>query len=515
MTGLVVDLYAGPGGWDEGLRDAGITGVVGFEWDKHACATAQAAGHQRVRADVARLATARIVAKMWGLVGSPPCTKFSTAGNGMGRRFLALLADGIRAMFCGEDRRQQIRDDVYPACLDEQLAKNEGRPRSKRWTRERMEQAARDEAYSIVLVLEPARFAADAFAAGGPLTWVLLEQVPEVLPLWQVYKRCLIDAGFSAWAGVLNSADYGVPQTRERAVLMARRGRPVHPPAATHAKEPKGADLFGGELLPWMSMAEALGWGMTARPSMTVTGGGAATGGAEPFGNAARQGMVREADEGRWLLHTNRGQLPDGTRQVVDPAAGPAPTLTGKSGGQWQFVGDARENATGRDLDEPAPTVFSSRPGNLRWALRNGTNACTRDADEPAGTLFFGQRLNNVSWVVRTSFGTPAESGGTHELDPHQRPAHVVTSKTKYWTVSRPATTVAGDPRIAPPGRGDRAGGERQHEQSVRVTVQEAAVLQSFPADYPWRGTKTAQFLQVGNAVPPRMAEAIVRAVTA
>jgi site-specific DNA-cytosine methylase len=46
-----------------------------------------------------------------------------------------------------------------------------------------------------------------------------------------------------------------------------------------------------------------------------------------------------------------------------------------------------------------------------------------------------------------------------------------------------------------------------------RLTVEECAILQAFPADYPWRGTKTAQYRQVGNAVCPPVAEALVRAV--
>jgi DNA (cytosine-5)-methyltransferase 1 len=44
-----------------------------------------------------------------------------------------------------------------------------------------------------------------------------------------------------------------------------------------------------------------------------------------------------------------------------------------------------------------------------------------------------------------------------------------------------------------------------------RLTVTEAALLQTFPADFRFEGRPSSRYAQIGNAVPPLLAEAVAR----
>lgn len=330
------DLFAGAGGWDLAAAQLGIH-ARGVENMKEARATRDAAGLTTIHDDVWTFKPDGLAE---GLIASPPCQTFSAAGKGSGRKALDDVLRGIR--------------DGYVQSLDHLrfLGEEVGDQRT-------------------ALVLTPLHF-----ALTGGYEWLAWEQVPAVLPVWEACAERLRSAGWNVWTGLLQAEMYGVPQTRKRAFLLATHTRPgardVTPPKPTHSRyytrDPKRLDPG---VKPWVSMADALGWGLLERPSPTVTGGGTETGGAEPIA------------------------------KIVE-----------------------------------------------RWTTR-------------------------PDWCYR-------------------RPSTTIVGSFKPEIVAAPGYRVKVSRQNAP--------------DSVRVTVQEAGVLQSFPADYPWQGAKGKQFLQCGNAVPPGLA---------
>jgi DNA (cytosine-5)-methyltransferase 1 len=235
----IVDLFAGAGGWEEGLRGLGHR-ALGIELDALACATAREAGHERLEADIAGLDPAGF-APLWGLIGSPPCQAYSIAGKKLGRADESEVIACARELSDGEDTRAAR----CASCQDERS----------------------------LLTVEPLRWALTL----GP-RWIALEQVPAVLGLWELFAELLAAHGYHCEAGLLSAERYGVPQVRKRAFLIASLDGEVTLPEPTHRSfHPRRHKVPADEVdLPsWVSMAEALGWGSepaTLRSNHTSSG---------------------------------------------------------------------------------------------------------------------------------------------------------------------------------------------------------------------------------------------------
>jgi DNA (cytosine-5)-methyltransferase 1 len=389
---LILDLFAGAGGWEEGLRDLGHR-ALGVEQDRTASETATAAGHERLIADVAAL-DPQDFAPLWGLIASPPCQAYSVAGHKLGRR------DKRHVIACAHDLAagRDTRASRLRACEDDRS----------------------------LLTVEPLRFA----LALRP-SWVALEQVPPVAELWSIFAELLGEHGYSSAVGVLSAERYGVPQVRKRAFLIASIEGEVKLPEPTHRSfNSRRHRTPEDELhLPqWVSMAEALGWDEPA--------------------------VLRSN-------HTNSGRHPGGAPRSLDR---PAFTLMSSSRA-WKI--------------EPAPSRGGGPSRRAKRGPERSPEACRRHSE---------RRANRRA----------------RDLQCEDAPA---------WAHRRPSTTLVGDPRVLGPGSWPRNGAPfaRVRGKPVRVTVEQATVLQGFRHDYPWQGSRAERFTQIGNAVCPPVAVCVLR----
>lgn len=177
----VLEGFGGPGGFSTGARIIGLPTGVGIEVNADACATAEAAGHRRLRADIRTLDPGDF-AGVKGWVSGPPCPTYSDAGRRSG------VAD-YRIVLAAAEHDDH---DAYARVTDERSA----------------------------LVLETLRF---AMAVPG-LEWVIAEQVPAVGAIWEEFAAELaIDYWSACDVITLRADDYGLPTSRKRVFLIAHR----------------------------------------------------------------------------------------------------------------------------------------------------------------------------------------------------------------------------------------------------------------------------------------------------
>jgi DNA (cytosine-5)-methyltransferase 1 len=359
----VLDLFAGSG-WGVACQRLGLE-EFGVEIMPEAVETRAANGMVTIYNDVWDGLIGDVPTPEYEiLIASPPCQTFSVAGHGTGRDAL----------------------DQVLAAIDSGAYKDA----------RKLHELGENTDMRTALVLTPL-----AHVWRDRPTYVLLEQVPPVLPVWQACVSELDKLGYSAWAGNLYAEQYGVPQTRKRAVLIARRdGVHAQPPEPTHSKyhraNPEMVDIG---VQRWVSMSDALG-----------------------------------------------------------------------IQGDYEFISNNKfANSARRHIDHPAPTITAGHDSGNRvivgWGFKN----------RPAIT---------VSNAVGR--GLQGGSGGRQTI----------------------ATAIKDGSFIPSPHATDDS-----YAESTRITVSEAAVLQSYPSDFKWGGSKTKQFLQIGNAVPPLLAEALLKEV--
>ena len=198
---VAVDLFCGAGGLTVGLKKAGFKVVAAVEYDAEIAKTYKK-NHPEVKLivkDIRKVTGAEIL-KLTGLkkidlvAGCPPCQGFSK------------LTD------------KHHRDDERNLLVSEM--------------------------WRIVAELKP--------------TVCMLENVPGLsqrgMPLLGALEKKLSDMKYKVNRGVLQMADFGVPQSRRRLVLLAGKGFEIPLPTATHTRVPEE----GSRVKPWVKLRDIL-----------------------------------------------------------------------------------------------------------------------------------------------------------------------------------------------------------------------------------------------------------------
>jgi DNA (cytosine-5)-methyltransferase 1 len=195
---------------------------------------------------------------------------------------------------------------------------------------------------------------------------------------WLLIWYTLLEQGYSVDAWNLNAADYGVPQSRRRMIVIARRdGRKPAKPFPTHSQKP---DMFTVPHRGWYETVENL------IPDL-------------PEGEFADWQKDRLPDDWKSCLINNNscGGGPLVTRGAGEPSFTVVSSIGGK-GAMLRAIlipGDNESNGTIRNGDEPMVTVQTRPPERcphrafiLDSANANSRNGVTiRNADEPIFTI--------------------------------------------------------------------------------------------------------------------------------
>ena len=376
---------------------------------------------------------------------------------------------------------------------------------------------------------------------------ILIENVPEFQswgPIGSKSRPLASRKGetFRAWLAALESlgyktdyrllcaADYGDPTTRTRLFVQAVRGRrKIVWPEPTHTKDP---DLMTERR--WTPAKEIIDWDLPSgsiferkRPLSPKTLARIEAG-LKKFGLGDFFMTVNHGDAAGSGSHESRVHDPENPLGVItcknckalvqpyivewDHQSGgngvrgqhePLSTVTTKArhGVAQPFLVELRGTkagqlkSTARSLSDPSPTITA---GGVHLGLvepcllPQQSDGRLRPVSEPTPTVATAGAIALVEPFLVSYYG----NGEARDIN---APLDTVTTKDRFGLV-RPVVECAG----------------KQYQLDIHFRMlqpHELAAAQGFPKDYQFTGTKTDQVKQIGNAVPRRLARALVAAV--
>lgn len=221
-----------------------------------------------------------------------------------------------------------------------------------------------------------------------------------------------------------------------------------------------------------------------------------------------RSGLSRTVDtEAAW-----RDEILAATTRIANLA----PELPGNQVDNWYQKAVAirerlasAEYAMARTGEGPVGIGPNCPPGLKEWILRPGLEVLLNNETRSHMPSDFARYLFTSLFGEVTGFSPKARHFPSSLAPDHKSWAtggFADRFRVQIW--DEPSTTVTS--HIAKDGH---AFIHPDPMQCRSLTVREAARLQTFPDDYYFKGNRTQQYIQVGNAVPPYLARKIAQAL--
>ena len=455
----VLDLFAGCGGLSLGFHRAGFEISAAVEHDPDAAASHGANFHpgdplHAIARNILELTPERLVASVGlgppalaidVLVGGPPCQAFARVG------------------------RSKLREiDAHPQAFMHD-------PRAR-------------------LYLEYLRYVRTL----KPLALVM-ENVPDVLNhggqnIAEETCEVLEECGYNARYSLLNAAYYGVPQMRERMILIAYRKEltaDIEFPHPTHWVDlPPGYRSSRRVALKLVDAESPLN-GKTRYVPAPV---------ADPSGTPAVTAEAALADLAPMTEHLE-GKSRRGVRRLegLSPYSENAPVTS--------YAGLMRDWPGFAAADKVSAHVTRHLPRDWRIFAKMAAGDQYPEAHAHAQSLFEEELKSRLEAGECIEPETEAyETFRSQFVPPYD--AKKFPNKWRKMEADRPARTL-----MAHLGKDTYSHIHYDSGQARTISVREAARLQSFPDGFIFRGTMNPAFRQIGNAVPPLLAAAVAATI--
>jgi DNA (cytosine-5)-methyltransferase 1 len=401
-----------------------------------------------------RIETALRNAKEWVLVGGPPCQAYSVVGRSRNK--------GVEGYRADRDRRQYLYTEYleiiahhWPAIFVMENVK--GLLSAKLLGRRMFELIHED------------------LAAPARVTGHRANSRDHTYTIFSLDPRGSLFENMDVGDFVVHAERHGVPQARHRLILLGIRNDLGMPSLAPEQRLPTTDEVPAHKVLDRLpSLRSGLSQGADDRDNWIA--------------------VIRDSLDRRWLKSAATVGGSDVQDLIAETARNAAVPRHDRGS---EFIEGNFETAY-------RPDWFND--GKLEGVCNHSTREhMPRDLHRYLYAACFAECRGH----------SPTLRDFPTDLLPEHRNVHLALNNHGYFADrfrvqirQRSATTITS--HIAKDGHGFIHPDPRQCRS---LTVREAARLQTFPDNYLFRGPRTQQYTQVGNAVPPLLAHGIARVV--